>query len=362
LNTAQPEQAAARRGRLSRRVVLAGAALCTVAALGAGLFAATHAHSQHRNIATKPTPITVTAQPLPSFQPSDPQRREFGPLVFRGGLVLASPHPDFGGISSLQVKADGERFLAVTDRGMWLRGRIVYEGKTPVAVTQAEIAPILGADGRPITRQRRWYDAEGLAIDGDTVYVSLERVHQILAFDYGRHGLIARARPLRVPQEFRKLPSNQGIEALAIPRKGQPHAGSIIALSERALDGAGNIRGFLLTGRKHETFAIRRSDDFDITDAEITPGGDMLILERSFSLLRGVRMRIRRIPLRSIEPGAVVDGPVLIYADMGYQIDNMEGLSLHEDAGGELVLTLVSDDNFSSLQRTLLLQFALVEP
>jgi len=40
----------------------------------------------------------------------------------------------------------------------------------------------------------------------------------------------------------------------------------------------------------------------------------------------------------------------------------MEGMSVHEDATGELVLTLVSDDNFSRLQRSILLQFTLAEP
>ena len=58
----------------------------------------------------------------------------------------------------------------------------------------------------------------------------------------------------------------------------------------------------------------------------------------------------------------MVDGPVLFEADLGYEIDNMEGLSVHRGAGGETVLTLVSDDNFSLLQRTLLLQFTLAEP
>ena len=38
----------------------------------------------------------------------------------------------------------------------------------------------------------------------------------------------------------------------------------------------------------------------------------------------------------------------------------MEGLSVHRDGSGALVLTLISDDNFSPLQRTLLLQFTLV--
>ncbi len=64
----------------------------------------------------------------------------------------------------------------------------------------------------------------------------------------------------------------------------------------------------------------------------------------------------------TIKPGALVDGPILFEADLGYEIDNMEGLSVHRSAAGETVLTLVSDDNFSVIQRTLLLQFVLAEP
>ena len=85
------------------------------------------------------------------------------------------------------------------------------------------------------------------------------------------------------------------------------------------------------------------------------------MLERSYSRLTGVGMRIRRIPLAEVKPGATVDGPALIEADMGFQIDNMEGLSVHRAADGALVLTLISDDNFSLIQRTLLLQFTLAE-
>jgi hypothetical protein len=45
---------------------------------------------------------------------------------------------------------------------------------------------------------------------------------------------------------------------------------------------------------------------------------------------------------------------------MGYEIDNMEGLTVTRNAAGETLLTMVSDDNFSMLQRTLLLRFAVV--
>jgi len=66
------------------------------------------------------------------------------------------------------------------------------------------------------------------------------------------------------------------------------------------------------------------------------------------------------VPLAAIKSGAAVDGAVLIFADMGHQIDNMEGLAVHRAADGAIVLTLISDDNFSALQRTVLLQFTLV--
>ena len=71
-------------------------------------------------------------------------------------------------------------------------------------------------------------------------------------------------------------------------------------------------------------------------------------------------MRIRRIPLVDIKGGAVADGRSMIEADLGYQIDNMEGIAVHNAASGETIVTLVSDDNFSVIQRNLLLQFAIV--
>jgi hypothetical protein len=87
---------------------------------------------------------------------------------------------------------------------------------------------------------------------------------------------------------------------------------------------------------------------------------DLLLLERRYSPARGVAMRIRRIPLTAIKPGALVDGSQLITADLGFQIDNIEGIAVHRNAAGETIVTLVSDDNFSVLQRNLLLQLALV--
>jgi hypothetical protein len=301
--------------------------------------------------------VEIQAQAIETFDPREPGRTRFGALTFRGGLILESKYREFGGLSGLSVEADGQRFLAVSDRGHWLRGRIVYRDKTPIAVTGAEMAPLLGLDGRPLKR-RGWYDAEALAVDGGVAYVGIERVQEIVRFDIAKDGLRARARPVPVPPGIRTLPFNQSIECLAVPPKDSALAGTLIAVSERGLDAKGNLLGFIIGGAGG-AFTLKRTDDFDVSDCAIAPGGRLLMLERRFSWTRGVAMRIRSVPLATIKPGALVDGPELIFADNGAQIDNMEGLAVHRAADGMLVLTVVSDDNFSALQRTLLLQFTL---
>jgi hypothetical protein len=318
------------------------------------------ADAQSPRVADPPVKIQVRAQPLAAFEARDPSRRQFGALQFRGGIELTSSHKDFGGISAIRVAADGARFLAVTDKGRWLRGRILYRDRAPVGLDDVEMAPVLGPDGRPITA-RGWYDTEAMTEDGGTVYLGLERVHQIMRFDYGKDGLAARGQPIAVPPAMRKLPSNKGIEGLVFVPRGTPLGGSLLAFSERGLDSAGNLLAFIIGGATPGTFTVKRSGDFDISDAALLPPSDLLLLERSFSFMSGVAIRIRRIPLAGVQPGALVDGRALLEADMGYQIDNMEGLSVHKTAAGETVLTLISDDNFSPIQRTVLLQFTLTE-
>ncbi len=303
------------------------------------------------------TSIVVKARAIDAFKVTEPERRRFGLLRFRGGLELRSSSRKFGGLSALHMAADGENFVALTDKGSWFTGRIVYRGVRPVGIADAVMAPALASDGRPLSK-RGWYDTEALAENRGWFYVGIERVHRIVRFNFARDGVRARARPVA---RLRSLPNNRGIEGLVFVPKGLPLAGTLIAFSERSLDRAGNLRAFLIRGRKRSTFTVRRSRDFDISDAALLPSGDVLLLERRFSWTTGVAIRLRRIKLSSIAPGARVDGPVLLFADLGYEIDNMEALGVHRTARGETVLTLLSDDNFSALQRTLLLQFTLLD-
>jgi hypothetical protein len=123
-------------------------------------------------------------------------------------VALSSSERAFGGISDLRVEADGAHFLAVTDNGSWLRGRIVYSDGRPSGIADAEMAPLLGPDGSPLAA-RGWYDAESLENDNGTLCVGLERVETIVRFDYAREGLAARARVLPVPEDFRTFTLQQ---------------------------------------------------------------------------------------------------------------------------------------------------------
>jgi hypothetical protein len=309
---------------------------------------------------TAPVSIDVNARPIASFDPRDRSHVRFGSLQWRSGLMLTSPFRGFGGLSAIRLDAKGEKFIALSDKGSWFTGRIVYSGRDMTGLADVEASPLIGPDGRPITA-RGWYDSESLALDGLLAYVGLERVNQVLRFDFSKGFTRARGEVVPMPPAVRKLPYNKGLEALVFVPKGMPLAGTLIAMSERGLDAQGNLIAFLVGGPLPGQFSVRRTNNFDISDAVLLASGDLLVLERKFSWLAGVGIRIRRIALKSLAPGALVDGPAIFEADLGQEIDNMEGIDAHVTAEGDTVLTMVSDDNFSLLQRTLLLQFTLVE-
>src|SRR5436305_6571995 len=309
---------------------------------------------------TAPVSIEIKARPLHSFDTRDHQRVRFGSLEYRSGLVLTSGFRGFGGLSGIRLDAKGERFISISDKGSWFTGRIVYRGREMIGLDDVEAAPMLGPDGRPITA-RGWFDSESIALDGSLVYIGLERVNQLLRFDFSKGFTRARAEVMPLPPAARKLPYNKRLEALVMVPQGLPLAGTLIAISERGLDAEGNLIAFLLGGPNPGQFSVRRTNSFDVSDAVLLRSGDLLVLERKFSLLDGVGIRIRQIPLAALAPGALVDGPSIFEADLGEEIDNMEGIDAHLTPEGQTVLTMVSDDNFSMIQRTLLLQFTMVE-
>ena len=223
-----------------------------------------------------PVSIDVNARPIASFDTRDRSRVRFGALEYRSGLILTSRFRGFGGLSGLRLDAKGERFIAISDKGGWFTGRIVYKGREMVGVDDVEASPMLGPDGKPITA-RGWFDTESIALDGSLVYVGLERVNQVLRFDFARGFTRSLGEVVPLPPAARKLPFNKGLEALVVVPKGFALAGTLIAISERGLDAGGNIIGFLVGGKTRGKFdgqfGVRRTENFDISDAVLLPSG-----------------------------------------------------------------------------------------
>lgn len=308
------------------------------------------------------TPIEIVARPIVHFEVRSTET-EFGEVEYRGGFDLSSPYEDFASLSGLDITPDS-RLLAVADTGYWLTARLLEEDGRLVGLADAAMAPIVGDDGAPPDGKGD-ADAEGLRIVSDdtgpvAALVSFEQRHRIRRFELA-------ALPAAAPTEIRLastrgLRGNRGIEALAVSPVDGPLAGGIVTISERADDGHGGIRAWVQDGPRRGAFSIRRLDRFEITDAAFDPTGTLFILERRFSMADGIAMRIRRIEADDIRPGAMVEGTTVLSADLGFHIDNMEGLAVRVTPAGETLLTVVSDDNHSLLQRTLLLQFAWHRP
>jgi hypothetical protein len=338
--------------RLTRRAFLAG---------GAAVASSVRPARARPAAPNEPTPIEIAATPIESFSVADRERRTFGELTFRSGLQLRSDFEGFGGFSGLWRSPGGGEIVALADNTQWLTARVSSANRRLSGLSNAVIAPVLGRDGRPLRRTRS-YDTEGLTIAGGVAYVGIERTQEVMHFNWAKEGVRARAQPVPVPAEAKQLPRNQGLEAIGVAPARSPLAGACVVIAEQAGGTTTTpTRGFILSGPRKGAFDVVRSGGFDVTDLAFLPSGEMLLLERRASFFRGFGVRIRRMAADAIYPDATVDGPVIFEADSGQQIDNMEGLAVHRDGAGETIVSMISDDNFSTLQRTVLLEFAFVE-
>lgn len=302
--------------------------------------------------------VEISARPITQFHTGHDETR-FGPLEFVGGLEMTSPARDFGALSAFRFLKPGGDFIGVADTGFWFFGTITHDaGKRPSGVSNFRMQQMVDASGRPI--DRKWeVDAEGLAVKDGIATVGFERDQRVAQFKIDPDNMKAPVRQIDYLVPAEELRQNRGFETVTHADPYGQHEGGLVVVSERSLDKAGNVYAAVIEGPHKGVFTVRRDGGFDITDGAFLPDGDLLLLERSFSIARGVKMRLRRIYGESVEKGAVADGPVLMEADMGYQIDNMEGLDVWTRDDGALMVSLVSDDNHSILQRNLYLEFIL---
>ncbi|MER9298019.1 esterase-like activity of phytase family protein [Mesorhizobium sp. M0621] len=307
---------------------------------------------------TSVEPIEVSARPIAEFQIGHVDK-QFGTLEFVGGLEMTSPTRDFGALSAFRFLKAGGDFIGVADTGFWFFGTVVRDAdKRPSGIQNFRMQQMVDETGRPI--DKKWeVDAEGLAVKDGVATVGFERNHRVAQFRIDPNGMKAPFSQLDFVVPTQELRQNRGFETVTHANANGQHEGGLVVVSEKSLDKAGNIYAAIIEGPHKGVFTVKRNGDFDITDGAFLPDGDLLLLERSFSMARGVKMRLRRIYGESVEKGAVADGPVLLEADMGFQIDNMEGLDVWTRDDGALMVSLISDDNHSMLQRNLYLEFIL---
>jgi hypothetical protein len=349
--------------RLDRRTLL-GALASAGCALALPMLAAAQDDAAPP-LPSAPESIEIDARPISHFERGKPDVKRFGQLEFRGGMVLTSPPAGFGGWSGLVMEPDGSKLLSISDVGGWLTADVTYQAGRPAGLKNARLGPLLAARGRPL-KDKRERDAEGLTLlDGSlsngTLLISFERLHRIGRFPFRNDEVQAPTGYLPLHPDARRMSANKGIEAVAVLQGGRLK-GSVVAFAERFTRGSGYHTGWIWVGGAPKPFQLQDLDGFNITDAAGLPDGDLLVLERYFRWTEGVKMRVRRLAANEIAPGARLTGQTLIEADGSFEIDNMEGLAVHRGAGGETVLSLISDDNFNRiLQRTLFLQFTLIE-
>lgn len=268
------------------------------------------------------------------------------PASYVGTFVWQVEGPAFGGFSALDLSNDGSAYVVVSDRGQVLAGRFARDRAGVVSAADILIQDwVRNAQGQRLLG--KFADAEGVARDGfGGIWVSFEGGARVTHYPAIGGPEVAVASP----REFAAFPGNEGLEALAMDA-----AGAVYAIPERAML---RNRAFpvyrLQDGRWTRPFAIDAVGHWLPVSADFGPDGRLYLLYRDFLGLRGFLSRVVRYDLAADQPGP---GEMLLETAAGAH-DNLEGLAVWKDSQG-LRLTMVSDDNFSILQQTELVEYRL---
>jgi hypothetical protein len=264
-------------------------------------------------------------------------------------LTWRSDMAGFGGYSAIEVWERGTRFIAVSDRGHTVSGRLIREGGAIARIEAGPLVPLRGSDGR-ILANPRMTDAEGIARAPDgTLYISFEHEHRVWSYAHPD----APARPLPQHPDFRRLQDNSGLEALAIDANG-----TLYAVPERSGEWERPFPVYRYrSGRWDRDLSLPRRDRFLPVGADFGPDGRFYLLERDFSLLGGFASRVRRFRLTA---RGFSDEEELFSTRFGTH-DNLEGISVWRDGAGLVRLTMISDDNFRLFQRTEIVEYTLAD-
>jgi hypothetical protein len=262
-----------------------------------------------------------------------------------GAFAIRSDHPMVGGLSAVEITEDGAGLVALSDRGALIRGQITRdEAGHVIALSLAEPELLTARNGERGPRGAR--DSEGLAIASDArLFLSFEGDHRVVL--HHAHGDTV----LPAAPGFSGLQPNASLEALAIDA-----GGTLYTVPEQPGGAARNFPVFrYANGAWDESWTIPREGRFLPVGADFDDRGRFYLLERDFNLLFGFSNRIRRF---EVTAEGMAGGDVVWQSAHG-SFSNLEGLSLWRDGQGRLVASMVSDDNFSPILPTELVEIIL---
>lgn len=293
-----------------------------------------------------PPQIESLSVPLDS---REPDRVRIGALRFLGAWEWRSKEPAFGGFSSL--RGVGDELWAVGDSGTLLSLTLGPGG----AIGHATLSNVAIGPGAYFEKKDR--DSESLAVDeaSGQYWIGFEATHMIRRYDIATGRLTGQvASPL-----MQYWPSNGGAEAMERLADGR-----FIVFSEAGGDWNDRSEAILFSGDPVDPavtatrFVYRPPAGYRVTDAAQLPDGRLLLLHRRFTIEDGVSAVISVADPADIKADNMLEARVIARFAPPLAVDNMEGLAVTRDRD-ETIVWLISDDNFSRLQRTLLMKFAL---
>lgn len=296
----------------------------------------------------RPVEVRAVAVPLDA---SDGARDRVGRLRYLGGLHLVSQDPRFGGLSGLRWTEGG--LLAVTDGGNWVAFDVSETDGRLVALGAARIGLIRGPQRAPL-KGKAHSDAEALDVDDTGLAVAFERDHRI--WHYRNPNDAAWPEPFPDEAWLTALPANSGLQAVA--RWGREWQLYVAAARRPGGEADGVLAALHGMARTFAHIAVPVPRGYRPTDAQALDARHVVILSQRHGNAGDDSTMIQVIP---VDAARLAIGPPADIArlDAPLTIDNMEGLAIRHD-GDRTFIYLISDDNFSPLQRTLLMKFELL--
>jgi hypothetical protein len=287
-------------------------------------------------------PLDFSAQPLNAKQTEVLSGRLPEGADLAGAWVLGATDPNFGGLSGISV-VDDNTLLAISDSGGWVS--LSLENGAP---SGASLGYMRGADGKFLNGKFE-NDAEDVAYRDGIALVSFERDFRMEAFATGTCGAAAKAvrvAKLPVSHDGRAIDQNEGPEAMTLTPSGTLRFGyegasdSLSPLGRVLANGAGEWSG----GAAPNPAGFALVSMATVSLPSLSEPERTVYLYRAFDPLRGARS-------------------VLVWGDGATQkltlsrpvmTDNFEGMAVQPTGPDTARIWLVSDDNFTKLQRTLL--------